>query len=189
MENSNQQRQQSIQARNSLNSQQQAKHSLLSVKRLLQTDFLQNSQKIAVYLSQDGELDTKLLIENLWSQGKQLFLPKILDSNKMVFVEYSSKSYLSKNKFNMLEPTSHKNISLDDLDLVIMPLTAFDKNGNRIGMGGGYYDKSLQLNKDLSSPALLVGWAHQCQQLNNIKPNPWDIRMNAVITETNLYLF
>jgi 5-formyltetrahydrofolate cyclo-ligase len=189
MSNSVQQRQQARSARNALSSEQQKKHALLATHKILSSDFIKDKQQIALFLSQDGELSTEPLIHALWKMNKQVFLPKITFEKQLEFIEYLTTTKLKNNKYNIPEPqTNNGLIKTATLDLILMPLTAFDTNGNRIGMGGGYYDKTLQSIPSNNNPTL-VGWAHQCQKVAKITPNPWDVKMNALITEKQIYRF
>lgn len=179
------------QARRTLSASQQTEHAKQATQLFIESDFLTNAQHIAIFLSQDGELATQLLIEHLWQNNRQVYLPIILNNGELGFALYDAKTKLTPNKFNILEPSKPQYIEPKQLDLIIMPLTCFDTAGNRIGMGGGYYDKTLSFkNKQPTkiSP-LLVGWAHQCQKTDQIKTHDWDIPLNAVITEVNLYRF
>ncbi len=177
-------------ARNTLSEQQQLTHAKKATEKLLLSDLLKNATKIALFISQDGELSTKQLIKSLWLQNKQLYLPKILDRQTIQFYQYRLDSKMYLNKFNILEPENDHFINVKTLDAIIMPLTCFDDLGNRIGMGGGFYDHLLQFKqKTTVSKPLLIGWAHQCQQTKTIKSNDWDIPLDALITETNLYRF
>ena len=184
------QRQACRQARNSLSKHQQAHHSKLATQRFLETDFFLKANKIAVFLSRDGELSTQELIQLLWQYNKKVYLPVILKNNRMQFAAYQPNTKLTLSKFKTLEPSTPDFINTEALDLIIMPLTCFDKKGNRIGMGGGYYDKTLafKANSMTTNPKLL-GWAHQCQQITSIQSCDWDIPLNALMTEEYLYQF
>ena len=76
------------------------------------------------------------------------------------------------------------------LDLVITPLVAFDAEGNRMGMGGGYYDRSFAWRKRrrIWRGPMLVGYAYELQKLNSIRASDWDVPMDAVVTESALYM-
>lgn len=153
-------------------------------------------QKIAVFLSQDGELDTQPLIEFLWQQPNfEVYLPIIhQDSTKpMTFGLYHQNGEMEFNHFKMPQPKespSAPRITAEDLDWVFTPLVAFDSHGYRIGMGGGYYDRSFAFKKQLEHfKPLLIGWAHSCQELPLIHRNDWDIPLEMVITELKWQCF
>ncbi len=181
--------------RQSLSPAQQTQHAQLAQQHLAHflasTEFLhtQNKLNIAFFLAQDGELSTDLAIQYLWhSSPHKVWLP-ILKTNPtghMAFAEYTPNTPMKKNKFAILEPDLPQStwISGQALDLVLMPLVGFDAFGNRMGMGGGYYDRTFQFKQQSSKiPPLLIGWAHRCQQVEQLPVNPWDIPLDGIITE------
>lgn len=150
------------------------------------------AMNIALFLSQDGELDTQQCIEYLWqTENHQVFLP-VLETHEdlhMAFVAYTPQSIMKNNQFGILEPDEpHKHhLTGEKMDLVFMPLVGFDSEGNRLGMGGGYYDRSFsfKINQANQKP-LLIGWAHSCQQVDKLPKEPWDVPLNGIITEDGL---
>lgn len=108
----------------------------------------------------------------------------------MQFKEVGAKTSLRANSFGLLEPNSGQTIDARSLDVVITPLVAFDKKNNRVGMGGGYFDRTFAFLKDRKSyfHPKLVGVAFACQEVEQIVPNPWDIRLFGVITEKSRLL-
>jgi 5-formyltetrahydrofolate cyclo-ligase len=141
-----------------------------------------SSRNIAVYLAADGEINCEYLIKRIWQQGKQCYLPVLHDKAKsMSFRHYTPRSVLAPNQYKLLEPEEGEQIAPENLDLVITPLVAFDNAGNRIGMGGGYYDRTFAFkNVDASSP-FLMGVAHGFQLVNAIEAQPWDIVLDKVL--------
>jgi 5-formyltetrahydrofolate cyclo-ligase len=180
--------------RQSLSQTQQHQHALSAQKHLLNflSSILATQAKktlnIAFFLAQDGELATGSAIQYLWNfTPHHVFLPVLQPQKQMAFAEYTHNSVMKKNTFNILEPDSPANImsSGQSLDIVFTPLVGFDKFGNRMGMGGGYYDRTFQFKQQSSKiPPLLIGWAHSCQKIEKLSVNPWDIPLNGVITET-----
>jgi 5-formyltetrahydrofolate cyclo-ligase len=170
--------------RRSLSVQQQRQASRQLAQQLQSLPAFQNAQHIALYWPQDGEINAL----NLRSQKKHLYLPVIrkFPDNRLFFAEVTSKvskSRLAKNRFNIPEPRQQKALHAKALDIILLPLTGFDKQGNRLGMGGGYYDRSLAFKQRLSGPRpLLIGIAHDVQELPNILPEKWDIPLNWIIT-------
>lgn len=105
------------------------------------------AEHIALYLSFDGEISTKLLIEQLWQQEKSLFACFTpIFSRKFIILSFPKDTPMHYNKFGILEPKLNvRNVlPVSHLDLIFTPLVAFDKDGNRLGMGGGFYDRTLQ---------------------------------------------
>ena len=159
--------------RQALSPQDQALASQTVLEIFLEKIDLKQYQNIAAYLPMPnkGELDLNLLIQKLLDLGKNIYLPIIQkDSKKLLFKNI-------KNNFDFITP--------ENLDLVLMPLVGFDAHGNRLGMGGGYYDTSFANNHK----AYLLGVAYEFQELkiNQIPQDPWDIKLHAVITHKNFY--
>jgi 5-formyltetrahydrofolate cyclo-ligase len=155
--------------------------------------WLLNSRHIAVYLPSDGEIGTWPLIEFLWSLGKVTYLPVLVpfSQRRLWFSSYAKGDALVYNHYGILEPerVHYRRIPTAALDLVLTPLVAFDSSGHRLGMGGGYYDRSFQFLKQrhvLRKPRL-VGLAYEFQHVPHIKPEPWDIPLDAVGTEARVY--
>lgn len=182
--------------RNQLSPEQQFNHAKDASHLLLRSNWLQRPKRIAVYFSQDGELNTEHLIQALWQRNHQVFLPvlKTLRGRHMAFAEYTPQSELAPNQFGILEPQIQNQYHLtgQQLDLVLMPLTCFDLKGNRIGMGGGFYDRTFQFKRgqsDRHNRPKLIGWAHACQQVEQILPEAWDIPLEGLVTEERIYTF
>jgi 5-formyltetrahydrofolate cyclo-ligase len=149
------------------------------------------SQRIATYLAADGEIDPYPLMQSLWDSGKTLYLPVLapFSSGKLWFAEFNPRDILVFNRFGIPEPVRRRLIKPCALDLVLTPLVAFDSNGHRIGMGGGYYDRSfafLRRRQYWRKPRLL-GLAYELQKQTSIEPNDWDIPLDAVATEARIY--
>ena len=160
-------------------------------RNILDSNILNDKKRIAIYYSVKNEVTTKQIIKHLWAENKELFLP-IIQLNQLMFGPYKSGDTLSKNKFGIPEPVTRTEdlIAADILDLVIVPLVAFDSNCNRLGMGGGYYDRALafrQTSSETCSP-LLIGLAYELQKVNALEINSWDIPMDGIISETKTYL-
>ncbi len=100
----------------------------------------------------------------------------------MVFSKYTSHQQLLKNKFGILEPTSNQVIRADELNVCFVPLVAFNRQGVRLGMGGGYYDRYFQHNKDNKNPTKLIGIAYDFQESDTITAESWDIPLDIIIT-------
>jgi 5-formyltetrahydrofolate cyclo-ligase len=149
------------------------------------------STRIAAYLASDGEIDPLPLLEYLWSSGKQIYLPVLapFSRQKLWFAVFNRNDMLERNRFGIPEPVKRELIKPCDLDLVLTPLVAFDPAGHRIGMGGGFYDRTfafLHRRKHWRKPRL-IGLAYELQKQSCIEPNKWDIPLNAIATETQLY--
>ena len=149
------------------------------------------SQRIASYLATDGEIDPYPLMQSLWRLGKTIYLPVLVTFSRqqLWFAEFDPSDELAYNRFGIPEPVRRRLIKPSALDLVLTPLVAFDCSGHRIGMGGGYYDRSfafLRRRQHWRKPRLL-GLAYELQKQDVIIPNDWDIPLDAVATEMHIY--
>ena len=178
--------------RQSLSADQQQQHSAALCDILIKQRDYRNSQHIACYLANDGEIDPYLLIEHAWFANKETYLPVLSPiKNSLYFVPYDINSEFKLNRFDIAEPICHPSdwVKASQLDLILLPLVAFDLAGNRVGMGGGFYDRTLaylQHRIHWRKPTLL-GLAHEIQKVDNLKRQNWDIPLNGIITEEKYY--
>ena len=159
-------------------------------ERIRSFKFPKELTKIGIYYAVNNEVDVHPLCKILWQESKRVYLP-IVEKKKLFFGEYRDTSNLKNNRFKIPEPIVgiESQISAFELDLIFMPLVAFDPMGNRIGMGGGFYDRTLdnkQLDNDLKKP-ILAGVAYEFQKQNKIQPNSWDIPLDMIFTESKIY--
>ncbi|MDR9498658.1 MAG: 5-formyltetrahydrofolate cyclo-ligase [Hydrogenovibrio sp.] len=187
-------RQQCRQRRRQLTPQQQIEHAGAASRIALRTRWLQRPKRIGLFLPQDGELDTHFLLEALLKRGHRLYLPVLqtLRGRPMAFAPYTAASALIPNRFRIHEPiTPHDDhINAHQLDVLFAPLTCFDHAGHRLGMGGGFYDRSLAFKQWFPNVRpVVIGWAHECQYQPELPVEPWDQPLDALITETRLYEF
>jgi len=143
------------------------------------------SKAVACYLPMADEVDTRTIIEKSWRANKRIYVPVLQNNTEMLFCEITPDSELERSSFGLWEPTRGLLIEPKQLDLVVTPTVAFDCHNNRVGMGGGYYDRCfafLRHRKHWLRPKLL-GVAFQCQEVEEIAPNPWDIPLYRIVTE------
>jgi len=156
-------------------------------KHALKMPAILAAKNIASYLPLNGEMPTKLLPKAF--PNANFFLPRISCFHRSSMQFYSANNALVKNKFNILEPIpSQASKPISEFDIVLLPLVAFDDNGNRLGMGGGFYDRALAFRKQrrfIKRP-LLIGLAHHFQQVSSITPENWDIPLDAILTDQEL---
>ncbi len=163
-----------------LQQQQAAQHITEQALNLIER---RHAKNIALYLAFDGEISTQPLIECLWQQGKQVYLPVLhpFCRGHLLFLRYLPNTPMKPNKFGILEP--HLNLQnvlpIEQLDMIFTPLVAFDKQGNRLGMGGGFYDRTLQHQRQ--QHFITVGLAHQCQQVDALPTESWDIPLDRIL--------
>ena len=144
--------------------------------------FFQRASNLAFYLPFDGEVNPMGLCSLANNLGKKCFLPQITDKTLIFKYFIPDRTELQKNGFNIFEPVSTESIPVETLDVVFMPLVAFDKHGNRIGMGKGYYDQTFSEKSKWRKKPLLIGIAHSFQEAN-LQPHPKDVPMDGVVTE------
>jgi 5-formyltetrahydrofolate cyclo-ligase len=143
------------------------------------------ANNIAIYLPMQSEADTWPIIRRAWQQKKRIFAPIIQENFTLLFSELHEDTQYLTNKMGLKEPQGGEFLPANSLDLVLAPLVAFDSSGYRIGMGGGYYDRTFAFHAgaSLENPTLLSGIAFECQRVHEIVPNRWDIRLSRVFTE------
>lgn len=176
--------------RQALNAEQQAAASFSLCNTLKSRQELVDSQHIALYLANDGEINPVQIQQYLWQSGKHCYLPVVgqSGSKELTFIEYRSDTPLVENRFGILEPSLKKTkaISPEMLDIVLVPLTGFDEQGKRLGMGGGFYDRTFAFNRTSHKP-ILIGLAYECQKVDSIPVEYWDIPMVGIATDHQFY--
>lgn len=144
-----------------------------------------NASNIAFYLPFNGEISPLPLMDVLLTQNKNLYLPILhpFTSGQLLFINYNNQTTFKLNRFGIQEPVLDvRNIlPLNELEMIVTPLVAFDKSGNRLGMGGGYYDRTLAQAKNIIS----VGLAHKCQQVEKLSIESWDMPLDHIIVGTS----
>ena len=152
-------------------------------------------KNIAVYLANDGELSPHCFVDACWRQRRHVFLPIVQSRafQRMRFARYGKNSVMRKNRYNIPEPvqSSRKLKPGLKMDLLLMPLVAFDSQGNRLGMGGGYYDRTfayLRQRRHWCKPVLL-GVAYDFQQVDALPVESWDVPLDGIVTESRLIWF
>jgi 5-formyltetrahydrofolate cyclo-ligase len=165
------------------------------LRRLAASPIFLQSRTIAAYLADDGEVGTNGLIEAAWAAGKEVYLPilRFAPEKSLWFGLYRPGSELAPNKYRIPEPALGADTVAEPwrLDLALVPLVAFDLRGNRIGMGGGYYDRTFAYRKEKGGTRTprLVGLAFECQQRDSLPAEPWDVPLDGAATEDALYDF
>ncbi len=147
----------------------------------------QTALNVAVYYGFRSEVPIHQSVHPDAYPDKRFFLPRIENAN-MTFRRWTAKDRLVQNHFGILEPPIEcAAIEPDQLDVVIAPLAAFDFKGSRVGMGGGFYDRTFafrnQSDGNGDDNPLLIGVAHSAQWVPSIAKNPWDVRMDCIATE------
>ena len=138
------------------------------------------ARKIASYVAINGEINPK----SLESSEKVFSFPVMQEPGNLKF--FRSNGNFAIGALGVPEPTSEIEEELETLDLVIVPLVATDQNGNRLGHGAGYYDKTFDSAKLLKRPKL-VGLAHSFQVVKKIQSEEWDVPLDVVVTDKEVF--
>jgi 5-formyltetrahydrofolate cyclo-ligase len=147
------------------------------------------SKRISAYLAMNGEMDAEATFKWARAQGKKTYLP-VMKGKFLKFAELSNNTTLIPGTYNIKVPEHHTKDLLcpEDLDIVLVPLLGFDEQMNRIGMGGGYYDRSFEFKtKSALKTPTLIGIAHELQKQKAVPAEPWDVPMDYVVTEDSVY--
>lgn len=146
-------------------------------------------ERIAGYWAHAGELPLNLAMAPLAERGQQFHLPVIGPQRRMHFAAWQAGDSVEPNRYGIPEPVARDHVLPGNfMDLVLVPLVGFDRHGNRLGFGGGYYDTNFAFLKDEARPAspLLVGIGYAFQELDALDAEPWDIRLDYIATEREL---
>jgi len=187
-------RQQMRQRRRSLSTEQIQTASYDLASRLAHSRQFQTSQHIAFYLANDSEIDPGYLLTMAWDHGKTCYLPVLglRNTRRLWFLPFERNTPLLNNRFGIPEPVHSRRARLLKpvrLDLVFMPLVAFDLQGNRLGMGGGFYDRTLAFlrTRQYWQKPRLIGLAYDFQQIDKLPHASWDVPLHAIATNSGLY--
>ena len=144
------------------------------------------AKHIAFYWPMGAEISPKPLLWAAQQQHKRCYLPCLQSGSHILdFVAYQSEDPLILNPLGFLEPDPQHNprINLCDLDLILIPLLAFDAYGQRLGRGAGYYDRTLATRPQGSCKPYLLGLGYACQRMDRLPTDPWDAPLEGVLTE------
>ncbi len=179
-------RKRGLRARRLLDEQTRAHASQVIAERFVHSHEFMACDTIACYLPSYDEVDTSLIIERAWRANKRIFVPVVADKHDMFFRQLLPETRLERSRFDLWEPVSGAGIDADQIDVVVTPVVAFDDARHRIGMGGGYFDRCFSFLKHRRQwlRPKLMGVAFDCQKVEKIEPNPWDIRLYSVTTDS-----
>ena len=161
-------------------------------QQLLTLPALNKAKQIGAYFAFQNEVSLSALIEYALTSQKQIYLPVIAPAvdKRMSFYHYEKDTKLTPNIFNILEPDTDKAaIKPEQLDVLLVPLVAFDKRCNRIGQGSGYYDRYLEHYRHKTQKPTLIGVAFEMQKVEKVPHKPWDYPLDMVVTEEKIYHF
>lgn len=163
--------------------QQMVAHKIIS--RIRHLDDYRQARHIAFYYATQGEVDLSHLWQTSCKQGKYCYFPALNDNFSLIFLPATLATPFKANRYHINEPAVASNtaIELNTLDIIFLPLVAFDDSGTRLGMGAGYYDRTLAAPHN----ACLIGIGYEFQHLSFIHKEPWDIPLSVIITEKGIY--
>jgi 5-formyltetrahydrofolate cyclo-ligase len=163
-------------------------------RQLAQNPLFRRARHLSLYLPMDGEIDPRLLLRAAQKRGKTTYLPVLSawPRTKMVFQRVRPGEKFKPNRFRIPEPriNARRQRKIWTLDLVLMPLVGFDPEGGRLGMGGGFYDRSLAYlarRKTWRKP-ILLGLAHECQKVAKLAVASWDVPLAGTVTDKRWYM-
>ncbi len=160
------------------------------VQQICTQDWFKHKHSFALYCAMPAEIDTQPLITALWQHQKRCYLPRITADDVLVFAQYNPDTALIPNRFGIPEPVAAApHCAISDLDIIFIPLVAFDEEGHRLGMGAGYYDKTLAGLRIQKTRSLLVGLAYELQKASHIPQDAWDINLDMVVTEQAVHIY
>lgn len=169
---------------------QQQRHAARQLSRQLQKlPEIRQARHLAAYIANDGEIDPAAFL--IWAQqrGKTIWLPVVCDDHPlhslgMRFAAAPTRKQRGgwrRNHYGISEPRTRRQIAPGKLDVLLLPLVGFDQQGNRLGMGGGYYDRLLQMLESTPRRPQYIGLAHRCQSVPQLASASWDRPVDRVI--------
>lgn len=179
-----------LQKRNSLTKEEVASKSRRIQERLYSLKQFVTAKCVMAYASFRNEVNTSLIIDKCLKSGKKVFLP-LVDKDSDNLIAYEIRDFLTDTapgSFGIMEPVikDRKRIRIDEIDICLIPGIAFDRSGNRIGWGRGYYDSFL---RNLPARAGKYGLAYDFQLIERIMSTDKDVPINGLITESEILLF
>jgi 5-formyltetrahydrofolate cyclo-ligase len=164
-----------------------------ALRKALRAGLFLKGKRWGFYLPVEAEFDVLPLLNQALHMGKDCFLPITAQriAQPLRFARLDGRHELTHNRYGIIEPHSCSLMNARWIDVMLMPLVGFDSKGSRLGMGGGYYDATLaylRSRKRWRKP-LLVGVAYACQELKEVTAEPWDIRLDMMLTENGLIRF
>lgn len=188
-------RQQIRRQRRALSDAEQQQHANQAYRHIKHQLWFRRARNVALYLPSDGEISPEPLIRLCWKLGKKVYLPVLhpIHHNRLWFLPYKANSPMRLNNYGIAEPKLQRTPKTPAwaLDLVILPLVGFDTRGGRLGMGGGYYDRTFNFKlrtQGMNGPKL-IGMAHELQKVDSLATESWDVPLTGIVTEAGVYRF
>ena len=177
--------------RRAMSSKQQDEAAQGVLKTIKEQKVLKSARRVAIYFANDGEINPLEMPKLFSNRRRKWYLPRLRKSGKRImdFALFTKETTMVANKFGISEPFSEncEHEPPSKMDIIFMPLVSFDRSGNRLGMGGGYYDSTLaEANRGGFSDTLLIGLAHHFQEKRRLRSRSWDIKLDMIITDREL---
>ena len=162
-----------------------ARSSTQICNRIRALEEYRRAKSVAMYFAINGEIDLSTLWHSAPLQGKFCYFPVLNQNSTLSFLPATPKTPFKNNRYGIPEPDVSRDLAIpiEELDLIIMPLVAFDTRCTRLGMGSGYYDRTLVNKKN----CMFLGVAYQFQKVDFLIPEPWDVPLDAVVTQKAIY--
>ena len=153
-------------------------------RRLHREIWFMRANRIGLYLPHGGEVDVLPAVLGSHRRARELYLPVLRQRHHMEFIRWHPGQVLVSNRFGIPEPPLNQcqPVPLWSLDVLLLPLVAFDSAGNRLGMGGGFYDRTLAGLVQRARRPRLVGIAYEFQEVDALPVAPWDQKLDQVLT-------
>lgn len=171
-------------ARRALSAAAQAQAAAALARRLAALPELRGVRRLALYWPMDGEIDPRPLRRQPRLARCRFYLPVLcpFPAGTLRFAPWRGRR-LHRNRFGIPEPAGRARMGARALDAVLLPLTGFDARGHRLGMGGGFYDRTLAFRRHGGRRPLLIGVAHACQQVRRLPSAAWDVPLDLVVSD------
>lgn len=160
---------------------------------LLAAPEVRRTRRIGAYIAQGGELDLDPVLQTCMARGCEVYLPRLMGTGgRMRFARYDPQLSLARNRFGIPEPARDApSVSARFLEVVLLPVVGFDAEGTRLGSGAGYYDRcfAFRTSQRAWHAPLLIGVAFACQEAPKLLRQPWDVPLDAIVTELGLRRF
>ena len=154
-------------------------------RRIQQFEPYRHAKHIALYNPVEGEIDLQTLWQTAPLQGKYCYFPSLNEDKTLSFLPATPATPFKNNRFNIAEPDVEiaQARAPQQIDIIFVPLVAFDEQGTRLGMGAGYYDRTFAFE----THPLLIGVAYDFQQQAHLIRESWDVTLNAIITPSTTH--
>ncbi len=152
------------------------------------TTLVADAQHVATYYAFGAEVDLTVLMTARDACGQINYVPVALPDYQMQFAPVTNDTSVTINRYGIREPDADKStfVAGTALDAVLVPLVGFDPLCNRMGMGGGYYDRCFEHKAGIDNRPLLIGVAFELQCVDTVHPQEWDVPLDYVVTESRI---